>query len=82
MRRANERSRQLRAGDEIPGVVGQAVAVRVAVAQDQRTRESLDRGLAFLSHFMGPGGAFAGPIGVRELTTMKYVVTGDGHVRS
>jgi glutamate-5-semialdehyde dehydrogenase len=23
-----------------------------------------------------------GPIGLRELTTMKYVVTGDGHVRS
>jgi hypothetical protein len=36
------------------------------ISQDQRSREALDRGLAFLSHFLGPGGAFAGPIGVRD----------------
>ena len=56
-------------GSADPGYLGVTCAWLAryhAIAQDQRTRESLDRGLAFLSHFLGPGGAFAGPIGVRD----------------
>lgn len=56
-------------GSADPGYLGVTCAWLAryhALSQDQRARESLDRALAFLSYFLGPGGAFAGPIGVRD----------------
>ncbi|MBI4864525.1 MAG: hypothetical protein HY815_30350 [Candidatus Riflebacteria bacterium] len=38
------------------------------LSRDMRAREALDRALAFLGHFLTPGGVFAGPVGARDTT--------------
>ena len=63
-------------GSADPGYLGVTcswLARYHAISQDQRAREALDRGLAFLSHFLGPGGAFAGPIGVRDASYLPVL---------
>jgi hypothetical protein len=58
-------------GGADPGYLGVTAAWLARyhlLSHDQRSREALDRALAFLQLFLGPGGAFAGPIGVRDAT--------------